>query len=762
MSNLSISQLPSSSGLTGTEVLPIVQSGVTVQTTVQDVANLGGLSGTNYVYVYGNGTPLENGQELLNGYTRAKEMVNYIPPEDTSINIDTINVFEDNWNSEDNMGYWLTDPIPFNESMEFYLNFGSLNFSRLLMNPPLFYSMYNNEGFNNYNGTLEIITDIENNTYQIGYTYYIESDSRFGEYTDVKLVPSYNYNSYIIENFEVVVSAEGYWESAVYNIEDFSPSILDYNSCSIKIGDVYYTDLSTTIIDETTFYFYQNTEILPEIGTYTNVEVVFFVNPPNSFQVNEISLIIGPGNYEFTESWVVDIPMHIVSLTGNEDVNLFISGESETPSLIFSYNQVNFALNDYGINYVWKIKGIVQGRNKYVQFQPIKINTSINFIIENCISLSEGGFSSDDGYALNVDFINCKGDYLSFNAQVCNGTYNNCISGGYSFGYQALEINGVYNNCSFYLPSTGSGWYCFGFASVNCFGNYRNCVGARGSFGRECELLAGTFDNCIGDRSSFGFRANVVTSTFKNCKDISNQFTITSFACDVKEIVSSIFINCEVRSNGSRSFCFSDNFFPTVSSTFINCISGGNSFCYDNDGGNMIIENSLFLNCVAGFRGFGYGNASSTNNSIINCVSSNQSFSLNGQYDNCIGGNSFRFLNDTTLNNCKNINNSGFVSLVNCNLYNCISGSESFYGEGNKFYNCVGEESCFQTVNGTSNEYNNCDADLGSFSELNNALNPTLSKLYFCHLRNGAFVNSTGTGLIRQSIDGDNVLINQG
>jgi hypothetical protein len=42
MSNLSISQLPSSSGLTGTEVLPIVQSGTTVKTTVQDVANLGG------------------------------------------------------------------------------------------------------------------------------------------------------------------------------------------------------------------------------------------------------------------------------------------------------------------------------------------------------------------------------------------------------------------------------------------------------------------------------------------------------------------------------------------------------------------------------------------------------------------------------------------------------------------------------------------------------------------------------------------------
>jgi len=95
-------------------------------------------------------------------------------------------------------------------------------------------------------------------------------------------------------------------------------------------------------------------------------------------------------------------------------------------------------------------------------------------------------------------------------------------------------------------------------------------------------------------------------------------------------------------------------------------------------------------------------------------------------------------------------------------LNNCISGSDSFNGGGNEFYNCFGCESCFQTFNGTSNVFNNCVAELGSFAELDNALNPTLSKLYFCRLRSGAFVNSTGTGLIRQSIDGDNVLINQG
>lgn len=42
MSTITISQLPNSGALTGTEVLPIVQSNTTVQTTVQAVANLAG------------------------------------------------------------------------------------------------------------------------------------------------------------------------------------------------------------------------------------------------------------------------------------------------------------------------------------------------------------------------------------------------------------------------------------------------------------------------------------------------------------------------------------------------------------------------------------------------------------------------------------------------------------------------------------------------------------------------------------------------
>jgi hypothetical protein len=42
MSTIKISNLPSASALTGTEVLPIVQSNTTSQTTTQDIANLAG------------------------------------------------------------------------------------------------------------------------------------------------------------------------------------------------------------------------------------------------------------------------------------------------------------------------------------------------------------------------------------------------------------------------------------------------------------------------------------------------------------------------------------------------------------------------------------------------------------------------------------------------------------------------------------------------------------------------------------------------
>jgi hypothetical protein len=74
MSTITISQLPNSGVLTGTEVLPIVQNDTTVKTTVQDIANLAGLSGTNFIYVAADGTDTENATALSAAYTTAKTM----------------------------------------------------------------------------------------------------------------------------------------------------------------------------------------------------------------------------------------------------------------------------------------------------------------------------------------------------------------------------------------------------------------------------------------------------------------------------------------------------------------------------------------------------------------------------------------------------------------------------------------------------------------------------------------------------------------
>jgi hypothetical protein len=74
MATKTIDQLPSSAPLVGNEVLPIVQGDETLKTTVQDIANLAGLAGTQYVYVAGKGTPEENGNELIAAYTLAQTM----------------------------------------------------------------------------------------------------------------------------------------------------------------------------------------------------------------------------------------------------------------------------------------------------------------------------------------------------------------------------------------------------------------------------------------------------------------------------------------------------------------------------------------------------------------------------------------------------------------------------------------------------------------------------------------------------------------
>jgi hypothetical protein len=65
MANKKISQLTAAATLTGTELLPIVQGGVTVQTTAQDIADLGGGGALPVVNTYPVTTPGSAGTRFL-------------------------------------------------------------------------------------------------------------------------------------------------------------------------------------------------------------------------------------------------------------------------------------------------------------------------------------------------------------------------------------------------------------------------------------------------------------------------------------------------------------------------------------------------------------------------------------------------------------------------------------------------------------------------------------------------------------------------
>jgi hypothetical protein len=659
--------------------------------------------GSNYVYVYGNGTPLENGQELLNAYARAKEMVGQTPK--AVIEIGTINVIEDNWDVEAQNGYWLTDSMPISDELSVYFGTNEIQnestYSSFEMNPPLI------------NKEIEFIVDYENNTYQIGKSYSVEEDGRLGEYTDTTFVYEIKYNTFSIGTLEIVESEYIQW----YSGESFNYSIFDpikqnltgSESIYLKIDGVYYPTFLVNGYYPNTFRFSSYGYPRPENGTYDNVECYVFNNVSN-IPINNISLIIGSGNYEITEGWIIDTPMNVVSLTGDADV--FVS-------LIDDIGQYNYTIEvkydsnlstiiNQNENFDWRIKGLNTINTESGYFE---INTDANFTIENCIA-GDYSFKNDldnNLSILNATFMNCRGGVGCFYAYVMQGKFIDCYGSDESFGHYAFEDSS----------------------------EYINCEGADLCFGRGVEFLTASYENCKGSQRCFGY--------------------------DVRTETIAIFKNCEVNSN--EGFCYNNSQGSVIiESTFINCVGEDFAFCYDDDGSGIDLYNCLFLNCRARNDSFGIDIGDSSDNEITNCIAINDSFKMNGIYTNCKANNgSFQNMDndENMLINC--IGGQSFENIYNAKFFNCFAESFSFLGGGgNTYYNCKSGENSFQNYNGTSNEYNNCVGGLNSFVENDDNLAPTENKLYFCRLTEGTFPSSTGAGLIRQSIDGGNVLINQG
>jgi len=190
---------------------------------------------------------------------------------------------------------------------------------------------------------------------------------------------------------------------------------------------------------------------------------------------------------------------------------------------------------------------------------------------------------------------------------------------------------------------------------------------------------------------------------------------------------------------------------------FENCVAGNNSFGFVT--GSVA---GTFINCQAGDESFGVGGDAS--GTFINCEAGNNSFghaldeagySASGFFKNCKGG-SYNFgCNDSssasgTFENCTGeFGSFGGNGSASGTFINCVGGASTFgaigtlFGQGNctgNFFNCTGGNASFGSTN---------------FGAVFSA------KMYNCRLTSGSFLSVTGSGLLRNCIDGNNNIVDQ-
>jgi hypothetical protein len=203
----------------------------------------------------------------------------------------------------------------------------------------------------------------------------------------------------------------------------------------------------------------------------------------------------------------------------------------------------------------------------------------------------------------------------------------------------------------------------------------------------------------------FSIGDNLGLLRVENCIGGSNSFTSNLD-------LSGTFIDC-VGATGSFVSSSGD-----VSGTFIDCAGGESSF--------NTAASGTFTNCVAG--DFSFGNSGSASGTFTNCIAGESSFGGDG----------------------------GFASGT---FTDCTSGQLSFGAFGTasgNFRNCIGGTGCFganDVLSTVSGIFDNCVAGSDSFG----ATGSSQGKIYFCRLTNGTFPGTTGSGLIRASVDGNNV-----
>jgi hypothetical protein len=191
---------------------------------------------------------------------------------------------------------------------------------------------------------------------------------------------------------------------------------------------------------------------------------------------NRYAVLLGPGNYEFTQSFNINTPyIDVVSLTGYKDV--YITGS----------NTIQVSTDNV------YVRGIDVGSKNFT------ITSSLpNTIFKNCKggNSSFGGSISSSLYIISSTFIDCEGGSNSFAGEfgTAEGTFTNCIGGNNSFGF---DCDGIFNNCQGGNFSFGG---LVGTIEADCL--IKDCVGGSSSFSpsgaidgilQNCTLILGNF-----------------------------------------------------------------------------------------------------------------------------------------------------------------------------------------------------------------------------------------------------------------------------
>ena len=162
---------------------------------------------------------------------------------------------------------------------------------------------------------------------------------------------------------------------------------------------------------------------------------------------------------------------------------------------------------------------------------------------------------------------------------------------------------------------------------------------------------------------------------------------------------------------GTGNFNFSSG---TVAGTFINCTGGSNAFA----GVSFVAQtaNGTFINCQGGGGSFAAANSGSV---------------ASGFFVNCSSGAASGF---------------GTSATASGTFIECEGGAYSFAGS-------------FYPSASASGTFINCTANINSFGNGGSAT--ATGKFYRCRLTAGTFRTVTGTGLMRNCIDGNNAIVDQ-